>query len=158
MGKPTHVTNEIRRLRFAHGEMTQAELAERVGVTRQTIIAIEQGRYSPSLEMAFQIAGRSRRRARRRLRVPRHEQKENPDDHLDRNEHRKPGGSCHPDSSSAPPGCVHRAMYRLSGGRFGLRPASEKAWGMMRLQDGSAGRAAESESPSWATTRMGRTW
>jgi putative transcriptional regulator len=56
MGKPTSVTNEIRRLRFAHGEMTQAELAQRVGVTRQTIIAIEQGRYSPSLEMAFQIA------------------------------------------------------------------------------------------------------
>ena len=50
------VTNDIRRLRFAHGEFTQAELAERVGVTRQTIIAIEQGRYSPSLEMAFQIA------------------------------------------------------------------------------------------------------
>jgi putative transcriptional regulator len=56
MGKPTRVTNEIRRLRFANGEMTQAELAERIGVTRQTIIAIEQGRYSPSLEMAFQIA------------------------------------------------------------------------------------------------------
>jgi putative transcriptional regulator len=56
MGKPTRVTNEIRRLRFAREEMTQAELAERVGVTRQTIIAIEQGRYSPSLEMAFQIA------------------------------------------------------------------------------------------------------
>lgn len=50
------VTNTIRALRFAHGEMTQAELADRVGVTRQTIIAIEQGRYSPSLEMAFQIA------------------------------------------------------------------------------------------------------
>jgi putative transcriptional regulator len=56
MPKPTRVTNEIRRLRFARGEMTQAELAERVGVTRQTIIAIEQGRYSPSLETAFQIA------------------------------------------------------------------------------------------------------
>ena len=56
MGRPTRVTNDIRRLRFAHGEMTQAELAERIGVTRQTIIAIEQGRYSPSLEMAFQIA------------------------------------------------------------------------------------------------------
>ena len=56
MGRPTRVTNDIRRLRFGHGEMTQAELAERVGVTRQTIIAIEQGRYSPSLEMAFQIA------------------------------------------------------------------------------------------------------
>ena len=56
MVKPTRVTNRIRALRFAHGEMTQAELAERIGVTRQTIIAIEQGRYSPSLEMAFQIA------------------------------------------------------------------------------------------------------
>ena len=54
--KPTKVRNEIRRLRFASGEMTQAELAERIGVTRQTVIAIEQGRYSPSLEMAFQIA------------------------------------------------------------------------------------------------------
>jgi putative transcriptional regulator len=56
MVKPTRVTNDIRRFRFANGEMTQAELAERIGVTRQTIIAIEQGRYSPSLEMAFQIA------------------------------------------------------------------------------------------------------
>ena len=56
MGKPTKVTNSIRALRFVHGEMTQAELAERIGVTRQTIIAIEQGRYSPSLEVAFQIA------------------------------------------------------------------------------------------------------
>lgn len=56
MVKPTRVTNSIRALRFAAGELTQAELAERVGVTRQTIIAIEQGRYSPSLEMAFQLA------------------------------------------------------------------------------------------------------
>ena len=56
MVKPTRVTNRIRALRFAHSEMTQAELAERIGVTRQTIIAIEQGRYSPSLEMAFRIA------------------------------------------------------------------------------------------------------
>lgn len=56
MVKPTKVTNAIRALRFAHREMTQAELAQAVGVTRQTIIAIEQGRYSPSLEMAFQIA------------------------------------------------------------------------------------------------------
>jgi putative transcriptional regulator len=56
MGRPTRVTNQIRRLRFEHGEMTQAELADRIGVTRQTIIAIEQGRYSPSLEMAFQVA------------------------------------------------------------------------------------------------------
>ena len=56
MVKPTHVTNSIRTLRFANGEMTQADLADRVGLTRQTIIAIEQGRYSPTLEIAFQIA------------------------------------------------------------------------------------------------------
>ena len=56
MGKPTRISNSIRSLRFAAGEMTQADLADRVHVTRQTIIAIEQGRYSPSLEMAFQIA------------------------------------------------------------------------------------------------------
>ena len=56
MVKPTRVTNRIRALRFGADEMTQADLAERIGVTRQTVIAIEQGRYSPSLEMAFQIA------------------------------------------------------------------------------------------------------
>ncbi len=56
MGKPTKVTNSIRSLRFAHQEMTQAGLAKQLGVTRQTIIAIEQGKYSPSLEMAFRIA------------------------------------------------------------------------------------------------------
>jgi putative transcriptional regulator len=56
MARPTRVTNSIRSLRFAHGEMTQAELADRIGVTRQTVIAIEQGRYSPSLEIAFRIA------------------------------------------------------------------------------------------------------
>ena len=56
MSKPTRVTNSIRSLRFANSEMTQAELADQIGVTRQTVIAIEQGRYSPSLEMAFQIA------------------------------------------------------------------------------------------------------
>ncbi|MBB0246864.1 helix-turn-helix domain-containing protein [Streptomyces alkaliphilus] len=56
MVKPTGVTNRIRALRFANGEMTQAELADRIGVTRQTVIAIEKGRYSPSLEMAFRIA------------------------------------------------------------------------------------------------------
>ena len=56
MQKPTKITNNVRSLRFANGEMTQAELAEHVGVTRQTVIAIEQGRYSPSLELAFQIA------------------------------------------------------------------------------------------------------
>lgn len=56
MVRPTRVTNDIRALRAARGEMTQAELARRVGVTRQTVIAIEQGRYSPTLELAFQIA------------------------------------------------------------------------------------------------------
>ncbi|MGN9806515.1 helix-turn-helix transcriptional regulator [Micromonospora sp. L32] len=56
MVRPTRITNSIRALRAAHGDLTQAELARRVGVTRQTVIAIEQGRYSPSLEMAFQIA------------------------------------------------------------------------------------------------------
>ncbi|MBC7549927.1 MAG: helix-turn-helix transcriptional regulator [Cellulomonas sp.] len=54
--KPTRVTNRIRDLRIEAGEMTQAELARRIGVTRQTVIAIEHERYSPSLEMAFQIA------------------------------------------------------------------------------------------------------
>lgn len=49
-------TNAIRTLRFLSGEMTQADLGERVGVTRQTIAAIEQGKYSPSLETAFRIA------------------------------------------------------------------------------------------------------
>ena len=53
---PTHVRNAIRRLRFEHGEMTQGELAERIGVTRQTVNAIEQGKYSPTLEAAFRIA------------------------------------------------------------------------------------------------------
>jgi putative transcriptional regulator len=52
----TLVTNKIRRLRFDHGEMTQQELAERIGVTRQTVNAIELGKYSPSLEVAFRIA------------------------------------------------------------------------------------------------------
>ena len=50
------ITNQLRRLRFEHGEMTQQELAERAGVTRQTIIAIEGGRYTPSLELAFRLA------------------------------------------------------------------------------------------------------
>lgn len=54
--KPTQVTNRVRTLRFEHDEMTQAALAEKIGVTRQTVIAIEQGRYSPTLELAFQIA------------------------------------------------------------------------------------------------------
>jgi putative transcriptional regulator len=50
------ITNAIRRLRFEHGEMTQAELAERIGMTRQTVAAIEAGKYSPSLEAAFRIS------------------------------------------------------------------------------------------------------
>ena len=50
------ITNRIRRLRFEHGEMTQQQLAERAGVTRQTIIAIEGGKYAPSLELAFRLA------------------------------------------------------------------------------------------------------
>jgi putative transcriptional regulator len=50
------ITNQIRTLRFLTGEMTQAELGDRVGVTRQTIAAIEQGKYSPTLETAFRIA------------------------------------------------------------------------------------------------------
>jgi putative transcriptional regulator len=50
------ITNRIRALRFANGEMTQAELAQRIGVTRQTVNAIEGDKYSPSLEVAFRIA------------------------------------------------------------------------------------------------------
>ena len=56
MGRKTTVTNQIRTLRFLKGEMTQAELGQRVGVTRQTIAAIESCKYSPSLEAAFRIA------------------------------------------------------------------------------------------------------
>jgi putative transcriptional regulator len=52
----TLITNTIRKLRFERNEMTQQDLAERVGVTRQTINAIELGKYSPSLEVAFRIA------------------------------------------------------------------------------------------------------
>ena len=52
----TTISNTIRRLRFERNEMTQQDLAERVGVTRQTINAIEAGKYSPSLEVAFRIA------------------------------------------------------------------------------------------------------
>ncbi len=56
MAKATKIKNNIRTLRFMAGEMTQAALAREIGMTRQTIIAIEQERYSPSLEAAFQIA------------------------------------------------------------------------------------------------------
>ena len=55
MGKG-RIGNNIRKLRFLHDEMTQQQLAEKVGVTRQTIIAMEQDKYSPSLELAFRIA------------------------------------------------------------------------------------------------------
>ena len=50
------LSNKVRRLRFDNGEMTQQQLADKVGVTRQTIIAIESGRYSPSLPLAFKLA------------------------------------------------------------------------------------------------------
>jgi putative transcriptional regulator len=50
------IRNEIRRLRFENGEMTQQELAEKIKVTRQTVNAIEQGKHSPSLEAAFRIS------------------------------------------------------------------------------------------------------
>lgn len=50
------IHNHIRRLRFEHSEMTQQELADRVGCTRQTILALEQGRYVPSLALAFRVA------------------------------------------------------------------------------------------------------
>jgi putative transcriptional regulator len=55
MGKNL-VGNHIRTLRFNHDEMTQQQLADKVGVTRQTIVALEKGNYSPSLELAFRIA------------------------------------------------------------------------------------------------------
>ncbi len=50
------ITNNIRKLRFEHNEMTQQKLADAVSVSRQTIVAIEKGKYSPSLEVAFKIA------------------------------------------------------------------------------------------------------
>lgn len=56
MAKKPPITNRVRELREAHGGVTQAALGEAIGVTRQTIIAIEQDRYSPSLESAFRIA------------------------------------------------------------------------------------------------------
>ncbi|MET4684002.1 helix-turn-helix transcriptional regulator [Brevundimonas faecalis] len=57
MGKtPPPIRNRIRELRFHADEMTQADLAARIGMTRQTIVAMEQGKYSPSLEAAFRIA------------------------------------------------------------------------------------------------------
>jgi putative transcriptional regulator len=52
----TTITNQLRRLRFEHGELTQEALAKAAGVTRQTIIALEAGKYAPSLELAFRLA------------------------------------------------------------------------------------------------------
>jgi putative transcriptional regulator len=56
MANKIHISNNIRKLRFFANEMTQQDLAEKAGVSRQTIIAIEAGKYSPSLELAFRIA------------------------------------------------------------------------------------------------------
>ena len=56
MAKKMRITNHIRRLRFFANEMTQLELAEKAGASRQTIMAVEAGKYTPSLEMAFRIA------------------------------------------------------------------------------------------------------
>lgn len=56
MGVKIKITNKIRRLRFFAEEMTQQELAEKAGASRQTIIAVEAGKYSPSLDLAFRIA------------------------------------------------------------------------------------------------------
>ena len=53
---PIRITNTIRRLRFDHDQMTQQDLATRVGVSRQTLLAIEGGKYFPTLELAFRIA------------------------------------------------------------------------------------------------------
>lgn len=56
MAKRGQINNNIRKLRFHHNEMTQQELADKVGVSRQTIVAIERAKYSPTLELAFKIA------------------------------------------------------------------------------------------------------
>ena len=57
MGKTkSHVLNKVRELRFFNGELTQQEVADKVGISRQTVVAIEKGNYSPSLELAFRIA------------------------------------------------------------------------------------------------------
>lgn len=56
MADKLEITNNIRKLRFFANEMTQQELADRAGASRQTIIAVEAGKYSPSLELAFRIA------------------------------------------------------------------------------------------------------
>jgi putative transcriptional regulator len=56
MAKKVEITNNIRKLRFFANEMTQQQLAEKIGASRQTIVAVEAGKYSPSLELAFRIA------------------------------------------------------------------------------------------------------
>ena len=56
MAPKADIRNEVRRLRFEHGQMTQQQLAERIGCTRQTVIMLEQGRYVPSLALALRIA------------------------------------------------------------------------------------------------------
>jgi putative transcriptional regulator len=56
MAPKARISNEVRRLRFVHGEMTQQALAQRIGCTRQTVIMLEQGRYVPSLALAMRIA------------------------------------------------------------------------------------------------------
>lgn len=56
MSNKPYMTNRLRQLRFFHNEMTQQQLADLAGITRQTVIALEQGRYYPSLELAFRIA------------------------------------------------------------------------------------------------------
>lgn len=56
MPQQLRIGNHLRKLRFEHGEMTQQQFADLVGVTRQTVVAIEKGNYSPSLELAFRIA------------------------------------------------------------------------------------------------------
>lgn len=56
MPKKIEISNNIRRLRFFAGEMTQQELAEKAGISRQTVISIEAGKYAPTLELAFRIA------------------------------------------------------------------------------------------------------
>lgn len=54
--RPCNIKNDIRKLRFLNGEMTQQQLADKIGVTRQTVASIEAGKYSPTLELAFKIA------------------------------------------------------------------------------------------------------
>ena len=149
MVKPTRVTNSIRALRFANGEMTQADLADRVGVTRQTIIAIEQGKYSPTLEMAFRIARVFQRAARRclpvlgRARMTSQPPVPAPAGHRNHphTEMENTMSTSFEKSPSLPPRwfirlfwVVQRAVYSVTRGRFGLRSATADRWGMLRLQ------------------------